>query len=79
MRDADETTVDAPAHADARSSRSPLSVAILAAVACMPIVVAVGFLTDRPPVPTVPGDISVLALRGVLDGGTDKRPARARY
>ena len=82
MRDADETVVAAPAHADARSSRSPFSVAILAAVACMPIVVAAGFLTDRPTGPTVPADISVLALRGVLDGGPDKRPedpARAGY
>ena len=66
-----------------RSSRSPVSVAILAAVACMPIVIAVGFLTEtaRPGL-SVPGDISVLALRGMLDAAEPARapsPMRAGY
>ncbi len=66
-----------------RSSRSSISVAILAALAFMPIVVAAGFLTDRSgPTVSVPGDISVLALRGMIDGPAASRPAvpaRAGY
>ncbi len=60
-----------------------MSVALLAAIACLPIVIAAGFLTDRSPaVNAVPGDISVLALRGALDGATASRqgpPSRAGY
>ena len=72
MQPADAVT-DAPL-AD-RSSRSPISVAILAAVACVPVVIAVGFLTETAsPVLSVPGDISVLALRGMLDAAEPARP-----
>ena len=63
-------------------ARSAISVALLAGVAFVPIVVAVGFLTDRPAPPSVPGDISVLALRGVFDTTAGPRPAlpaRAGY
>lgn len=81
MQSADEPT-DIAAR---RSSKSPISVALLAAVACVPIVVAAGFLTDRPAAnaqqaAAVPGDISPLALRGPFDA--DKRPTlpmRAGY
>ena len=64
-----------------RASRSPISVALLAAVACMPIVVAAGFLCDRPEAPSVPNDISIVALRGVLDGAgvRPETPGRAGY
>ncbi|RYB03711.1 hypothetical protein [Lichenibacterium ramalinae] len=67
-----------------RSSRSPVSVAILAALAFVPVVVAAGFLTDTAAFRSaaVPGDISVLALRGVFDGGPGERPpapARAGF
>ena len=63
------------------ASRSSVSVALLAAVACMPIVIAAGFLSDRSQAPSVPGDISIVALRGVLDGavGLPAAPARAGY
>ena len=72
MQPADAAT-DVP-FAD-RSSRSPISVAILAAVACMPVVIAVGFLTETAsPGLSVPGDISVLALRGMLDVAEPARP-----
>lgn len=74
MQSADEPT-DGAAR---RSSKSPISVALLAAIACVPIVVAAGFLTDRPaadgPQAAVPGDISPLALRGPFDATADKRP-----
>lgn len=67
-----------------RSSRSPVSVAILAALAFIPVVVAAGFLTETgaPRPAAVPGDISVLALRGVFDGGPGEHaaaPARAGF
>ena len=67
-----------------RSSRSPVSVAILAALAFIPVVVAAGFLTETgaSDPAAVPGDISVLALRGVLDAGAGERaatPARAGF
>lgn len=66
-----------------RSSRSPVSVAILAALAFVPVVVAAGFLAETAASRSaLPGDISVLALRGVLDGGPGERaapPARAGY
>ncbi len=54
--------------------------AILAAVACMPIVIAVGFLTEpaSPGPIAVPGDISVLALRGGLDAAAERRPGLPR-
>ena len=68
--------------APSRPSRAAISVAMLAAVACTPIVVAVGFLTDRPKTATIPGDISVLALRGGLDGADPDHaafPIRAAY
>ena len=79
MPRADEPTASASDAASSRSSNSPVSVAILAAVACLPLVVAVGFLTDRPTdgataAVAVPGDISVQALRGNLDAAADKRP-----
>ena len=64
-----------------RASRSPISAALLAGIAFVPIVVAAGFLSDRSEGPSVPGDISILALRGMLDGA-DARPdvpARAGY
>ncbi len=64
-----------------RASRSPISVALLAAMAFVPVVVAAGFLTDRPSA-AVPADISVLALRGMIDGGDaihPATPARAGY
>ena len=80
MQGADEPIDDSRAD---RSSRSFISVAILAALAFMPIVVAAGFLTDRRlPAVSVPGDISVLALRGMIDGAAASRPAppaRAGY
>lgn len=87
MQPADDPTVDAPDAASSRSSNSPISVAIMAGIACVPLVVAAGFLTDRAPMtPTaataVPGDISVLALRGVVDAAADRRPdlpTRAGY
>ena len=85
MQRADEPTDDAPDIGSSRSSKNPISVAILAAVACVPIVVAAGFLIDRPTgdavAAAVPGDISVLALRGQFDAA-EKRPpmpARAGY
>jgi hypothetical protein len=67
-----------------RSSRSPVSIAILAALAFVPVVVAAGFLTESPAsrAVAVPGDISVLALRGVFDGAPGERPpapARAGF
>lgn len=78
MPRADESTALPSAAASSHSSRSPISVAILAAVACVPLVVAAGFLTDRPPkgataAIAVPNDISVLALRGEF-ATADKRP-----
>ena len=80
MQPADAATDAPPAD---RSSRSPISVAILAALACMPIVIAVGFLTETAsPGASVPGDISVLALRGMLDAAEPARaprPLRAGY
>ncbi len=60
------------------ASWSPVSVALLAAVACMPIVVAAGFLSDRSEAPSVPGDISIVALRGVLDGAAARPEAPVR-
>ena len=86
MHRADQPTETPPA-ADAagdRASRSPISVAILAGIACVPIVVAVGFLTDPAMRGTgataVPGDISALALRGEFDAGQRPAPpARAGY
>ncbi len=80
MPRADDPMAPASDTASVRSSNSPVSVAILAAFACVPLVVAAGFLTDRPPegataTAAVPGDISVLALRGELDAAAaDKRP-----
>jgi hypothetical protein len=67
--------------AGGRPPRDTISVALLAGVAFMPIVVAVGFMTDRPDRASVPGDISVAALRGALDGvPADRRPpARAGF
>jgi hypothetical protein len=86
MQRADEPTVEVSDAASCRSSRSPVSVAILAGIACVPIVVAAGFLTDRPAggaaTAVVPGDIAVLALRGPLDAAAPKRPdlpVRAGY
>ena len=55
------------------SSRSSISVALLAGIAFVPIIVAAGFLTDRGD-PTPPNDISVAQLRGALDHGTIERP-----
>ena len=79
MPRADDPTAPVSGAASPRSSNSPVSVAILAAVACLPLVIAAGFLTDRAPegataAVAVPGDISVLALRGELDAAADKRP-----
>jgi hypothetical protein len=67
--------------AGAPAPRNTISVALLAGVAFMPIVVAVGFMTDRPNGASVPGDISVAALRGALDGIPGERhpPARAGF
>ncbi len=85
MQRADGPTAPLPAAEDAddRASRSPISVAIMAGIACIPIVVAAGFLTDRSTdAAAVPGDISVLALRGQIDAPADRRPempARAGY
>ena len=87
MQRAADLTDIVPAAGSCRSSNSPISVAILAGIACVPLVVAAGFLTDRPAeAPTtsaaVPSDISVLALRGELDAAADKRPSlpmRAGY
>ena len=65
-----------------RTSRNPISIAILAALAFVPIVVAAGFLTEHPATLVVPSDISLLAMRGAIDGGTAARPllpARAGY
>lgn len=86
---ADAVPEDAARRDVSRSSRSPVSVALLAALACIPIVVAAGFLTDRraegasgATAAAVPGDISVLALRGRLDAAADRRPdlpVRAGY
>ena len=84
MTSPDRLPADAAA---SRSSRSSISVALLAGIACVPLVVAAGFLTDRPPegspaLAAVPGDISVLALRGDLDAAPGGRPAvpmRAGY
>ena len=71
MTSADEPTTGVTE----RSSRSPISVAILAALAFMPIVVATGFLTGDPALTvSVPGDISLAALRGPLDREPDGRP-----
>lgn len=76
---------------EARSGQGRVSVALLAAVACMPIVIAIGFITDRTgegaagaagSVAALPSDISVLALRGGLDSAADRRPpvpVRAGY
>ena len=60
-----------------RSSRSPISVALLAGIAFVPIVIAAGFLTDRGD-PSLPGDITVAALRGALDRSPVERPASTR-
>ncbi len=69
--------------ADGPAPRSRISVALLAGVAFIPIIVAVGFMTDRSNRPSVPGDISVAALRGGLDAApADRHPpvqARAGY
>lgn len=85
MQRADDPPVIAPDAASPRPSNNPISAAILAGFACMPLVIATGFLVDRPSdgaTAAVPGDISVLALRGQFDAGLDRRPsppARAGY
>ncbi len=68
------TTADAPPddHRPEGSSRSPISIAILAAVALMPVVIAAGFLTGGAG-SGVPGDVAGLRLRGMLDAA-DTRP-----
>ncbi len=68
--------------ADPAPSTHSISVAILAALAFVPIVVAAGFLTEHPATLAVPADISVLALRGAIDGEAAARPptpSRAGY
>ena len=86
MQSADEPTDTAPEQPPDTAARSPISVAILAAIACVPIVVATGFLTDRPAdrsaTTAIPGDISPLAFRGAFDAAPGQRsdlPMRAGY
>ena len=86
MHSTDELPASDVETAAARSSRSPVSVALLAAIACVPIVIATGFLADRSlpgsTAATLPGDISALALRGEFDAAPDRKPAlpiRAGY
>lgn len=78
MHSTDDLSPVAADGSSARSSSSPVSVALLAAVACVPIVVAAGFILDRPAggreTGAVPGDISALSLRGDLDTVPDRRP-----
>ena len=65
-----------------QGSRNPISIAILAALAFVPVVVAAGFLTEHPTTLAVPSDISLLAMRGAIDGGAPTRPqppSRAGY
>ena len=86
MQSADEPTEIARDAASNRSSQSTISVAILAALACLPLVIAAGFLTDRSKeavaAAAIPPDISPLALRGAFDAVPDRRqdsPMRAGY
>lgn len=85
MQRADDPPVIAPDAASPRPSNNPISAALLAGLACMPLVIATGFLVDRPSdreTAAVPVDISVLALRGQFDAAPDRRPslpARAGY
>ena len=75
-------SAEEPRDAADQASRNPISIAILAALAFVPLVVAAGFLTEHPATLMVPADISLLALRGVIDGGAADRPplpSRAGY
>lgn len=72
MRLADEPIEIAQATPGESPRYGPISVALLAAIALVPIVVAVGFLSDRTGARgSVPDDITVMSLRGALDGGAD--------
>ena len=50
-----------------RSASRLISIAFLAGLLFVPVVVATGLLTDRPPSGQALADITVAALRGTLD------------
>ena len=45
-----------------------LGAAMMAGIAFLPIVIGAGFLADHLAAPSVPGTISIAALRGAIDG-----------